>query len=124
MIYLDTHVIVWLYSGNIHLISKNAQSMIENNSIAISPIVLLEIDFLYEIKRIQVTSEQIKIYLEQKIGLIVCDKSFAMICKNAALQKWTRDPFDRLITSHAAITKSTLITKDMNIRENYPQALW
>ncbi len=124
MIYLDTHVVVWLYSGDIRLISKNAQQMIEDNQIGISPIVLLELSFLYEIKGIRVEADQIQTYLEQQIGLTVCNKKFELICKNAALQKWTRDPFDRLITAQAALTKSILITKDKNIRNHYPQAMW
>ncbi len=124
MIYLDTHVVVWLYFGDIRLISKNAQQVIEDNQIGISPIVLLELNFLYEIKKIRVEADQIQTYLEQQIGLTVCSKKFELICKNAALQKWTRDPFDRLITAQAALTKSILITKDKNIRKHYPQAMW
>ncbi len=124
MIYLDTHVVVWLYAGNLTLISKDALRMIEDHQVLISPMVLLEVDFLYEIKRIKVESEYIQSYLEQQIGLTVCNTKFEFVCKNAARQKWTRDPFDRLITAQAAITKSILITKDQNIRQNYTQAIW
>ncbi len=124
MIYMDTHVVIWLYSGHIHLISKDAQKMIEDNQILISPMVLLEIDFLYEIKRIRVVAEQIRTYLEQQIGLRVCNQPFELICKNATFQQWTRDPFDRLITAQAAITKSILVTKDNHIRKHYEQAIW
>ncbi len=124
MIYLDTHVVVWLYSGNLRLISKNAQRMIEDNQVVISPMVLLEVDFLYEIKKIRVESAQLQTRLEQHIGLTVCSKKFELICKNAALQKWTRDPFDRLITAQAAVTKSILLTKDTTIHKNYPQVVW
>ncbi len=124
MIYIDTHVAIWLYAGHIHLISKDAQKMIEENRIFISPMVLLEIDFLYEIKRIRVVAEQIRTYLEQQILLTVCNKPFERICKNAAFQQWTRDPFDRLITAQAAVTKSILVTKDNHIREHYEQAIW
>jgi PIN domain nuclease of toxin-antitoxin system len=38
--------------------------------------------------------------------------------------KWTRDPFDRLITAQAALGESTLLTKDDTIRTNYANAVW
>ncbi len=124
MIYLDTHIVVWLYSGRIELLSKNAQQMIEDNQLLISPMTLLELDLLYEIKRIQINAKKIQLYLEQQIGLSVCDKKFERICENAATLTWTRDPFDRIITAQAAITKSVLLTKDTTIRRNYAHAMW
>ncbi|WP_319521803.1 PIN domain-containing protein [uncultured Desulfosarcina sp.] len=125
MIYLDTHVAIWLYAGKLDLISPNArQAMEDEPELLISPMVLLELDFLYEIERIRVDSDRIGTYLNQKIGLAVCDKSFELVCKTAAKQQWTRDPFDRLITAQAAIASNGLITKDRIIHEYYPQALW
>ncbi len=124
MIYIDTHVAVWLYSGDIQLISKDARKIIEDHQILISPMVLLEMDFLYEIKRIRAGAETIRACLEQQIGLAVCNKPFELICKNAAFHQWTRDPFDRVITAQAAITNTILVTKDHTIRKHYAQAIW
>ncbi len=39
-------------------------------------------------------------------------------------EKWTRDPFDRLIVSHAKLKSATLITKDPHILKNYIKAVW
>jgi len=125
MIYLDTHVVIWLYAGKLDLVSPNAlQAMEEEPELLISPMVLLELDFLYEIEKIRVDSDRIGTYLNQKIGLAICEKSFELVCKTAARQQWTRDPFDRLITAQAAIASNGLITKDRIIREHYRQALW
>ena len=125
MIYLDTHVVIWLFAGRIDLMSPNARDAIdETPALRISPMVLLEIDFLYEIDKIRVDSNRVHTYLKQKIDLTVCDKRFEPVCKAAVQQKWTRDPFDRLITAQAAMTLSGLITKDRVIREHYAQALW
>lgn len=125
MIYLDTHVVVWLFAGRLDLISQNARQVIEDTqTLLISPMVLLELDFLCEIEKIRVDSNQVRTYLNQKIGLTVCDKRFERICKAAAQEKWTRDPFDRLITAQAALTLSGLITKNRTILEHYQQALW
>ena len=125
MIYLDTHVVIWLFAGRLNLISPNARQAIEETpALLISPMVLLELDFLYEIEKIRVDSNRVRTYLNQKIGLEVCDKRFERVCKAAVHEKWTRDPFDRLITAQAAITLSGLITKDRIILEHYQQALW
>lgn len=125
MIYLDTHVVIWLYAGKLDLISPNArQAMEKEPELLISPMVLMELDFLYEIKKIRRDSDPISTYLNQKIGLVICDKSFELVCKTAAQLQWTRDPFDRLITAQAAIASDGLITKDRIIREHYRQALW
>ena len=52
MIYLDTHVILWLYEGLIEKLSTHAVQLIEENDIIISPILQLELTYLHETKRI------------------------------------------------------------------------
>ena len=37
---------------------------------------------------------------------------------------WTRDPFDRMIVGHAAINHDVLVSKDDQVRANYPNASW
>ena len=44
-VYLDTHVVVWLFSGEIDKISNKAVEIIEESELFISPIVALELDF-------------------------------------------------------------------------------
>ena len=125
MIYLDTHVLVWLYASAGKKISSRASTAIEaENELRISPMVLLEIDFLHEIKRITVGSKEIYTYLHRHIGLNVCDQPFVEIVSAAADQSWTRDPFDRLIVAQAAIGEYPLISKDSVIQEHYPETIW
>ena len=125
MIYLDTHVAVWLYAGKINLLSKVAQDLIEtNNTILISPIVQLELEFLKEINRINVDSALIIESLNLNIGLQICDQKFSHVVTESIHNKWTRDPFDRLIVAQASIKSSTLITKDRLIINNYTKARW
>jgi len=124
MIYLDTHVVVWLFADK-DMLSKNARRLIEeSHSIFISPMVLLELDFLYEIQRITLDSQSVYDYLHDQIGLSLCEKSFSAAVQTASKQSWTRDPFDRLITSHAALDENILLTRDEIIRRNYPFAKW
>ena len=52
MIYLDTHVVLWLYFRKGDGLSSNARYLIEYEpEILISPMVLLELDYLFEIER-------------------------------------------------------------------------
>ena len=44
--------------------------------------------------------------------------------EQALLQKWIRDPFDRLIVAHAAANDAPLITRDEKIRRHYKRAVW
>ena len=124
MIYLDTHVVVWLYQKDRHRFTPEALAFIDKEELLISPMVELELEFLFEIDRINVRSEIILNYLKTKIALKVCEDPFPNIIQNAISAKWTRDPFDRIITAHAALHDSVLITKDKQIRKHYSKAVW
>ena len=52
MIYLDTHVVVWLYAGKIEKLSEQAKELINGHEVIISPVVRLELQYLFEIQRI------------------------------------------------------------------------
>lgn len=124
MIYLDTHVVVWLYAGDIARLSAKAREMINAHDIYISPAVRLELQYLYEIERITVEANEIVFDLSDRIGLKMCDKSFHAIVNAALGLSWTRDPFDRIIVANAALNHNPLVTKDENILEHYENAVW
>lgn len=77
--FLDTHVVVWLYQKSLKLLSPKAIQAIEDNSISISPIVLLELEYLYEIGKIKTDSHTILKYLKKKIGLKLDRSNFFKI---------------------------------------------
>ncbi len=125
MIYLDTHVVLWLYLRKGEGLSGRARQLIEYEPIIlISPIILLELDYLHEIGRTTLGSAHVFDYLHQRIGLQVCQKSFIDVVREASQLSWTRDPFDRIITAQSAIDRNTLITKDKIIQEHYEYAVW
>ena len=124
MIYLDTHIVVWLYQKDRERFSQVSLSSINENELFISPMVKMELEFLFEIDRITVNAERILEFLKSRIGLKICKKSFQEVIQNSLKMKWTRDPFDRIITAHAAIDDSILITKDRLIRKHYSHVLW
>ena len=46
MIFLDTHVVIWLYAGEVERFPRRVQSRLESEALFISPIVLLEMQGL------------------------------------------------------------------------------
>jgi len=124
MIYLDTHTVVWLYAGDISKLSQKAKEAVNEHSLIISPMVSLEMTYLHEIGRLNTDMPKIVSYLKETVGLEICSIPFGQVIDCAVKQTWTRDPFDRVIVGHAAVTKSGLITKDEMIRKHYEYSVW
>ncbi len=123
-VYLDTHVVVWLFSKEINKLSNRAVEIIEESELLISPMVVLELEFLYEIGRLKYTHKEILSSLAQSIDLKVCNLSFATVAKESTKHNWTRDPFDRLIVANAICNNRVLLSRDRKIRDNYNMAIW
>jgi len=124
MIFLDTHVIVWLYGKQFEFIPESVQEKLDAEELLVSPMVVLELEYLFECKKIKVRGKKIIDYLIRNLGLIVSNESFTDIVQHAINEKWTRDPFDRIITAHAKMQDATLLTRDKIIRKNYVKAIW
>ena len=124
LIYLDTHVVVWLYAGLTGRFSASAHSLINKHDLYISPIVRLELQYLAEIERITAQPEVIVDDLVERVGLQICDQPFDRVVTHALAQTWTRDPFDRLIVANASVKDAFLLSKDEQIRANYDGAKW
>ena len=124
MIYLDTHVVAWLFAGRVDLLPRPVVELIDRDKLLISPIVALELQYLFEIAR---TTEPAKVVVEaltRELGLKSCDLPFTEVIVEALNQSWTRDPFDRIIVSHAQLRGTSLLTKDQTIRDHFTHALW
>jgi PIN domain nuclease of toxin-antitoxin system len=124
VIYLDTHVLLWLYEGVVNTFPAKAKCYLEENQLYISPIVELELQYLFEIQRIKQTSQVIVTDLAHTIGLKICAEPLQKIVHSAMQLQWTRDPFDRLIVASAKNKQAMLLTKDKLIHGHYNQAVW
>lgn len=124
MIYLDTHVVVWLYAGLTERFSDSLQKLMNEHDLLISPIVRLELQYLYEIKRVAVETEAMLADLSHRLGLTVCAKPFDTIMVHASQVTWTRDPFDRILVAHASINDNLLVSKDQMILTHYTYTRW
>ena len=124
LIYLDTHVVTWMFAGRLDLFPARVRELLDEGELLISPAVKLELQYLFEVRR---TAEPAKVVLEslgREVGLKVCDLPFSDVAEIALSIDWTRDPFDRLIVSQAELRGAPLITKDRLIRDQFPRAVW
>ena len=118
LIFLDTHVLIWLYAGKLKLFSNLALREIRKSNLCFSPVVKLELRYLYEIGKISEKPDKIVNALKQEIGLKEANDDFAAVVNEAINQGWTRDPFDRIISAQAKIRNAKLLTKDQTILSN------
>jgi PIN domain nuclease of toxin-antitoxin system len=124
-VYLDTHCMVWLYLGEHLRFTPAARKELESGrQIRISPIVLLELEYLVEIGRVAHQPGAIARSLGSQLDFLVCDVPFVNVIGAAALQNWTNDPFDRIIVGQADAAEAALITADGRIRKHYPRCIW
>lgn len=124
LIRLDTHVVVWLYTGEVERFSASAVDAIETNSLVVSPMVQLELTYLYEVGRLTVSGPEIIGDLTQRLSLALSTTTMLAAVLAAAVLSWTRDPFDRLIVADALVAGTPLLTKDDVIRANCNLAQW
>jgi PIN domain nuclease of toxin-antitoxin system len=121
---LDTHVAVWLYTGEVERFSQAAIDAIEASSPVVSPMVQLELTYLHEIGRLTVDGAEIIGDLRDRVGLTISDVPLLAIVHAAASVSWTRDPFDRMIVADAIAASSVLLTKDATIAANFDRTIW
>ncbi len=124
VVFLDTHIAVWLYAGLIEKISETAKQTIEANDLLISPMVKLELQYLFEIGRLTVKPDTIIKNLFAAIGLKISETPLQQIIEKALHITWTRDVFDRLLSAEAMVVGGEFITADENIKSNLKLAIW
>jgi PIN domain nuclease of toxin-antitoxin system len=124
VIRLDTHVVVWLYTGQIEQLSTVALDAIEQHPLVVSPMVQLELSYLHEIGRLTIGGADIIADLERRIGLRRSELALEALVDTAASLTWTRDPFDRLIVADALVAGAALLTKDRTIHDHSTIVLW
>jgi PIN domain nuclease of toxin-antitoxin system len=125
IVYLDTNVVVWLAQGSLTRISPAVRDVLEQAELLISPMVLVELEYLYEVNRIQLPSRDVLLKIEHEVGVRICDLPFPLVASVVVDEKWTRDPFDRMIVAQAkANGLAPLVSADEEIRQHYRRTLW
>ena len=123
--YLDTHIVAWLAAGKVSRISSKANRLLNKAELFFSPMVLLELEYLHELKRIKLPARDIQNKIEHELGVRLCEFPFSAIAGAALDEKWTHDPFDRLIVANAKANGfAWLISADEEIARHYPRTVW
>lgn len=124
MLFLDTHILIWLYQKGLEQFSEAGISRLKHDLLIISPAGLLELEYLHETGDITVHGQEIVDYLARTIELETDAVSFLPIAEQAVRLQWTSDPFDRLLTVQAMFHSADFMTRDRTIIANYPKAVW
>jgi YD repeat-containing protein len=123
MLMLDTHIAVAFAEGKTRGLSKRALQLFDVQPTFISPAVVLELELLFEIGRLKSNSDTLVSYLQNELMISVAGDKFSDVARQARHYRFTRDPFDRLITAHAAWARAKLITLDQHILANFADAM-
>ena len=123
MIHLDTHIVSWLYAGKRSKLPRTSWRLIENNELVISPMVLLELEYLQERER-SPDPDRVVALIEDTLGLRLSTASHLAVVRAARPLSWCPDPFDRLIVGNAIADGAKLLTADTRISEHFAGAIW
>jgi PIN domain nuclease of toxin-antitoxin system len=122
--HLDTHVVIWLALRRSNRLSERVRALLERDDSQISPIVILELETLFERGKIDRDAADLIDRLSGPIELTISQTPLPAIVDRARSFAWTRDPFDRLIVAHAMADDARLVTADQSILENFADAVW
>jgi PIN domain nuclease of toxin-antitoxin system len=123
VVHLDTHVVLWLYERSVQRL-KPALAHLEGRKVALSPMAMLELEYLREIGRSRVGAAIILAELSVSVGLELARTPWEQVVSVALSLGWARDPFDRLIAAHALTDRVPLVTADKRLRASCPNAIW
>jgi PIN domain nuclease of toxin-antitoxin system len=129
VIFLDTHVLIWMASDPKRL-SKKAREAIrearQNTGVAIAAITLWELAWLAENGRIQVAGS-VESFVRETASRVVIQPITPEIAALAVQLPagFPKDPADRLIAATAMAEGAPLVTADERIRQaKVVQTIW
>ena len=118
---IDTHILLWILSGSKRL--KEVPWLKKYPYWTLSPVSLLEVQYLVEVGRVSLDFPSILQKLREDFRFKIDDVSLEEICLAALNISWTRDPFDRLLVAHSQVRSLPFGTRDALIREKYSAVL-
>ena len=108
MILLDTNAVIWLDQNH-----PRTRTLARATRLFVSPATLLELQLLGEIGRLKLRAGVRGIVESERWE--IDDPDAIDWFERSAEESWTRDPFDRLIVSHARLRGFRLATGDARI---------
>lgn len=122
MIFADTHVLVWLMSGDRRLPGEARKTLLADAKVAISAVTAWEYADLQKRGRwgSAVTLKKLLQGLSLTIEPLPAE-TWELIDR---LPDVHRDPIDRMLIAHAVIADATLATADKKMRRYPVKLLW
>lgn len=107
---LDTHFLIWIVLGSPRL--EPFPWLDDYAPWGVSPISLLEIQFLGEVGRIDVRNPAFSEAVARDPRFLIDEAPLVRLIEHALPLTWTRDPFDRLLAAHSSARRVALCTLD------------
>ena len=114
---LDTHFLLWTALGTERL--KEFPWLDAYRPWGVSPISILEIQFLAEVGRLNVLQPGLSQAIAQDPRFVVDEAPLVPLVEKALPLTWTQDPFDRLLAAHSEARRIPLCTLDERIRAEH-----
>jgi len=114
---LDTHFLLWTALGSSRLASY--EWLADRQPWVISPVSLLEVQFLGEVGRLRVRPDFF-VKIRRDSRYLLDEPALDAVIQAALPLAWTRDPFDRLLCGHSVVRRMPLCTLDRGMLANHP----
>jgi PIN domain nuclease of toxin-antitoxin system len=115
---LDTHFLLWILLGSGRL--AEFPWLDRYRPWGVSPISLLEIQFLSEVGHVEVRDPEFYDTLRADRRFVVDEAPLLGLVEKAVGLSWTRDPFDRLLAAHSLARRVPFCTLDRSVRQHHP----
>ncbi len=114
---LDTHFLIWTTLQSKRL--EQFRWLGKYLPWGVSPVSLLELQYLSEVGRLQVEQPEFTDTLMQDRRFVIDEVPLLALTRRAFPLSWTRDPFDRLLAAHSSARRVPLCTVDRQIVTNH-----
>jgi PIN domain nuclease of toxin-antitoxin system len=115
---LDTHFLLWILLGSKRL--ERYGWLERYRPWGISPVSLLEIQFLSEVGHVEVQGPEFYEILQRDSRFMIDEVPLLALITKAISQEWTRDPFDRLLAAHSLARRVPFCTLDRVVQQHHP----
>ena len=114
---LDTHFLIWTTLDSARL--RRFPWLGQYLPWTVSPVSLLELQYLSEIGRVNAKLPEFTEALLQDSRFVIDEVPLLPLVREAFGLDWTRDPFDRLLAGHSSVRGVPLCTVDRVLVENH-----
>jgi PIN domain nuclease of toxin-antitoxin system len=118
---LDTHFVLWITVDSPRLDAY--RWLDDQRPWGVSPVSLLELQFLSEVGRIRLRMRDFLEALSADERFVIDEVPLMALVQNAFSLAWTRDPFDRLICAHSTTRRVPLCTVDRSLLAHHDRVV-